>query len=240
MRQHVDSPSHIEQTGGWAPQQVRQAPTACMQTRCGCWPDCSGAQPAVPLIHFSVGVGCHWPPTSGLSCATEPSRCDLRCISVVEYLSLELAAKRQVHGCGGKQPVHWAGAFACTNRLLQVHDWGGTQAYGQSCSRTAGALNLHPEAFYLHCRCMAGVARSPVARAAAANLVVTTLAILINNYRGASSATLTSSMATIAVEGVATLGGEPDETVQRWQPHGVCSPLHAQPVEQACCNQLRS
>ena len=85
---------------------------------------------------------------------------------------------------------------------------------------------------------MARVACSPIARAVAANLVVTTLAILINNHQGASSATLTSSMATIAVEATATLGGEPDGMVHK-SGNQIGDLALACPVEGARCNQHR-
>ena len=101
-------------------------------------------------------------------------------------------------------------------------------------------LCWHSQPVDLYCRCMAGVARSPVARAAAANLVVTSLAILINNYRGASTATLASSLATIAVEATATLGGEPDGMVHSfYEPYCLCLPWH--PLRKgASCNQHKA
>ena len=85
---------------------------------------------------------------------------------------------------------------------------------------------------------MAGVARSPIARAAAANLVVTTLAILVNNHRGTSSAILTSSMATIAGRPWQHWGVSQMERTNRWQPYVVCCPLHAL-LERARCSQHR-
>ena len=97
-----------------------------------------------------------------------------------------------------------------------VQAWQPGCKVGQTAAGYLSKTRQQPQhALDLLCRCMAGVARSPIARAAAANLVVTTLAILINNHRGASSASLTSSMATIAVEVTATLGGELDGMSQQ-------------------------